>query len=365
MNDSEYVSVLNDYGFFLIDRIDESDNDLSIKILKRVITLSPDRTPAYLNLGDALYKKLRYLFTYPEKIKMAKEIESHFLTYKNRSKIRIERVERYLKYNISKDTSKNICEYIVTGANNGCQNEMLSVPAESRDMTNPDIKKIISKDAIPHLCDIDNDGKTEKIYRFNTMNGSKPHWISAIEMLKEGTNSWVDIERNSSGLYDNWEEFEKIVDEFNDIAIVPYRDGVYYVRCTYDPMHVLSFRYIGTVNKLTGNINKQICTYKIIRTEKPGNSTDAELCGFIRVHKKFNYLPFNNKTRIGKRYQFGSGYPIDVDYKPFLYNDRILYDVKSKAYSIPFHEIWEIKNGKKEVVCSSEFEERHQVLNQK
>ena len=51
---NNYVRILNDFGFFLeqAGRVDEA-----IDILSAVIKLSPDRVVAYLNMGDALWKK--------------------------------------------------------------------------------------------------------------------------------------------------------------------------------------------------------------------------------------------------------------------------------------------------------------------
>ncbi|MBI5141474.1 MAG: DUF4148 domain-containing protein [Nitrospirae bacterium] len=52
--DQKYVNILNDYAFFLsetAERLEEAE-----PVLNRVIGMSPDRTPAYLNRGDLLMK---------------------------------------------------------------------------------------------------------------------------------------------------------------------------------------------------------------------------------------------------------------------------------------------------------------------
>ena len=53
MSIGEYVNVLNDYAF-LAYQYGEGRTDLAIEILDKVIRLSPGRTPAYLNMAEAL-----------------------------------------------------------------------------------------------------------------------------------------------------------------------------------------------------------------------------------------------------------------------------------------------------------------------
>ena len=53
MTDAEYISLLNDYAFF----ISESENYFDAKgVLERIIELDKNRIVAYLNLGD-IYNK--------------------------------------------------------------------------------------------------------------------------------------------------------------------------------------------------------------------------------------------------------------------------------------------------------------------
>ena len=49
----QYVNVLNDYAFFAYE-YGEGRNEFAIEILDKVIMLSPDRIPAYLNMSQAL-----------------------------------------------------------------------------------------------------------------------------------------------------------------------------------------------------------------------------------------------------------------------------------------------------------------------
>jgi len=77
---SEFITSVNDYGFFLEQSGKSKD---AIYVLTYVLILSPDRTPAHLNLADALYKNgnkeeaKKYYKTYIELMKKeGKEIPS-------------------------------------------------------------------------------------------------------------------------------------------------------------------------------------------------------------------------------------------------------------------------------------------------
>lgn len=59
MRQDVYVSLLNDYGFFLAEAADTSaSRGLAIDVLEKVIQISPDRVVAYLNLGDVYVKEI-------------------------------------------------------------------------------------------------------------------------------------------------------------------------------------------------------------------------------------------------------------------------------------------------------------------
>ncbi|WP_164522222.1 ankyrin repeat domain-containing protein [Halocella sp. SP3-1] len=71
---NEWINILNDYAFFIIESYDLSDDeylrisdkmteklDLAIEILEKVVEESPDRAVSYLNLGDAYFKRSRLL----------------------------------------------------------------------------------------------------------------------------------------------------------------------------------------------------------------------------------------------------------------------------------------------------------------
>ena len=57
MSAGTYISILNDYAFFLAETDDRYGD--AIPVLKKVIELSPKREVAYLNLGDAYLKEFK------------------------------------------------------------------------------------------------------------------------------------------------------------------------------------------------------------------------------------------------------------------------------------------------------------------
>jgi len=68
----KYVSILNDYGFFL----DETgQHQEAIPILKKVVEFDSDRTVTYLNLADAMWNM------YGEDPKFKEEIVGYYNTY--------------------------------------------------------------------------------------------------------------------------------------------------------------------------------------------------------------------------------------------------------------------------------------------
>jgi len=75
MKGSIYVSVLNDYGFFLSETNDRYKD--ALPILEKVIELDPKRHVAYLNLGDVYAKSLK------ETSDSTKQMELKQLVFKN------------------------------------------------------------------------------------------------------------------------------------------------------------------------------------------------------------------------------------------------------------------------------------------
>lgn len=64
MKETTYVSLLNDYGFFMAEAADTSvSRGVAIDVLEKVIQLRPDRAAAYLNLGDVYVKEIE---AYPD-----------------------------------------------------------------------------------------------------------------------------------------------------------------------------------------------------------------------------------------------------------------------------------------------------------
>lgn len=74
--ENRYVNILNDYGFFLAEtsgRYEEAE-----PALNRVIAISPDRTPAYLNRGDVFMK----IFGKRGDVEVKKKAKSDYMMYR-------------------------------------------------------------------------------------------------------------------------------------------------------------------------------------------------------------------------------------------------------------------------------------------
>lgn len=93
-SDSQYVSLLNDYAYFLseTDRYKEA-----IPILERVILLSPNRAVAYLNLGDCYYKDYQKSESNSDKDKVVENYKRYVSLLKKDAQIP-DRVKKIIEY---------------------------------------------------------------------------------------------------------------------------------------------------------------------------------------------------------------------------------------------------------------------------
>ena len=82
--DTQYISILNDYAYFLseTERYKEA-----MPILERVILLSPDRAVAYLNLGDCYYKDYEKSKKQSDKDKVIENYKKYVSLLKKDAKI--------------------------------------------------------------------------------------------------------------------------------------------------------------------------------------------------------------------------------------------------------------------------------------
>lgn len=346
METSDYVSVLNDYGFFLSDQNMEEFSDISIKCLRRVIGISPTRTPAYLNLGDALFTKLRYVYSYTEKMNMAKEIESLYRYYKVSSGEKIKRVDSFIEHNISHDTSKNICEYITKNANNGISRQMFSD---------------IGSEDMPTLCDVNMDNKEEYVYK--DVYGNKYEILKIKQYISD---DWIDCESNQKDNINMDDYFDQddqeSVEIFENISLVPYKDGVYcarYAGYISDP-----YTYIISISRIQMDRFNYVCLFKVTNKEFMDSCTNTKLCEYVSKKNKINYVQnkekYNVKVDGEKLFDLMPEYYNNViDFDPFLFESTIYIDVKSTYKFKPFHEIWKINKGKKEVINTYRFQIIH------
>lgn len=71
-----YVNILNDYAYFLSEQGGRDED--AVRILKKVVSLSPGREVAYLNLGDVFYKEFNKTVN-EEKKEIAKEYYKKYI----------------------------------------------------------------------------------------------------------------------------------------------------------------------------------------------------------------------------------------------------------------------------------------------
>lgn len=139
LSSKRFAQILNDYAFFLVKKIERSENRLSeishseyrsyliqtgqydeaIALYQRAIAEDPLRAIVYLNLADTLRKKLSTLNAYQEKIELTKEIKIAYLKYKKLSQKTTPWIEDFLRFNLVDTPPHDICEYIVDYANQG------------------------------------------------------------------------------------------------------------------------------------------------------------------------------------------------------------------------------------------------------
>jgi|GEM_PF-1637489 len=370
MTTTQYMGILNDYAFFLSDSYSEDEQaklEKEIKILRRVIALDPNRTVAHLNLGDALAKKMKDLFTYSEKIETAKVIEKHYLFYKIHSKKRLDRVEQFLKNNILNDNTRDIGDYIVRYLNKGCSDQIISIAS--------------SDETKPTLCDINNDGKRELIIirsvnrhysDFNIKSDVGDEWIGQAGGYNEDEMVYKGLLAKGDPV-DGPEEGSNI--GYPDYGIVPYRDGIYILTYHSGGPYLLSAARIDQY----GN-NTTLCVFESYHQGKVlGKCTDKQRCDHILKTKKLHYVSAKEYKRIvskeswvkelvieADRYQFLSDhsdlYSGDASLNLFTFNQTLYAEDILPGPYFPHHKIWTKKNGKPEVVCSFNFPLIHKIL---
>ena len=422
ISNEEYVAILNDYAFFLIEHYDSTCGadlsftvDKSIKILRHVIKNFPDRAVAYLNLGDALYEKMKIVYNFLEKKQLAAQISKYYRRYKIIAKKDLQRVDQFLSSNISYEQPDNICDYILKHANNGTFFQIISRP------------KDISTSTIQE-CDIDNDGDLELIRFYIT--GSLGY--RSINIKKLNSENWLTL-KDAYNMSTTFYPAEDSEVEYQappySIAIIPFSDGNYIV------FYNNSGPYIAEVRKLEPKNSEFICSFNFKNKKSLSICRNNEICKLVMKSNEFNYIKYTEKFSLaGKRIKlfdtdsinaiFGKKAAlIDIDndnekefiaplrfywknssggsrvyithlnnstdalaetwindallleigdiksrkghsviYRPFKFINKIYIEVKSlKPDTYPFYEIWELNKGKRNTICSLRYVPIHQV----
>jgi hypothetical protein len=144
-----------------------------------------------------------------------------------------------------------------------------------------------------------------------------------------------------------WEEF------YGHVGIIPYKDGVYYIRYGGSDENPEIFYVL----KLFIDRKETACIFKTNYTEFIGDECkDKEICNYVKKTKKLNYVKdkkkYNVKIDSGFLFEQTPEENSSVDFNPFVFKSKVYIEVKSTPGEQPlFHEIWEINNSKKQVVC--------------
>lgn len=116
------ILMLNDYGFWLYHWGGQSLKRLrkSAEVLKTVTELAPDRTVAWLNLGDVLYATVPLVDTETEKSDLWVKAQESFSRYKKLSGKEASAVSEMNSFNLPAiiKSSKNVCDYVAQAINN-------------------------------------------------------------------------------------------------------------------------------------------------------------------------------------------------------------------------------------------------------
>ncbi|MGL5631526.1 MAG: hypothetical protein ACRDD3_04110, partial [Azovibrio sp.] len=125
ISDQAAAAILNDYGFLLAKPYLRK-NPYIEALLRRAITLDPNRTPAYLNLADQLRDSLPEIYDWKKKEAARVEAEQHYRKYLALGGKRTARITAFLQDPSGKNPSKDICSAITAYTNAGRLGELVS-----------------------------------------------------------------------------------------------------------------------------------------------------------------------------------------------------------------------------------------------
>lgn len=109
----ERVLMLNDYGFWLTGegRVKDRPAD-AVKVLQKVVSLSPARTVAWLNLGDAARRALEQSDSYEKKQHLAELAVSAYDTYRSLAGKDAPGAGEFREFNVASVSEPDVCRYV-------------------------------------------------------------------------------------------------------------------------------------------------------------------------------------------------------------------------------------------------------------
>lgn len=246
MSDKILAMILNDYGYFLSETYDREKE--AIGVLEVVIKLNPNRSVAYLNLGDTLRKQLRRSATFDEKKKITEDIKVNYLKYRKLAKRTTQSVDDFLTLNIIDKPISNICEYIATYTNSGRLWEILGVGRG--------VLKLDGKGTMDVRIPYQGTAHMPSLEFIDTQSGEK--------LANSQENSMRNMEDDSI----RWA---------NDIDVIPFSDG-HHVLFQEGDGYLTASTPIGATQK-----NSHTCRFKAHTVEELSkNALDPDLCTLVQ-----------------------------------------------------------------------------------
>ena len=246
-----YAQILNDYAFLKL-QIVPTDAEATT-VLRKVISLDPSRSVAFLNLGQALQAQLRLLATYDEKVRSTKEIKTLYRTYVKLTGKTVPQIESFQSLNLADKPINGVCAYIAAYVNADRVDELFS------SATN---------------LDLNNDGTVDKV---SLADRGTAHEMS-LELYDKKTGDPIAIHEVDKDFNGSWAA---------NIGVVPFKDGYYL-------LHYDDRRYPVVVTMIERNNNEYVrCRFRIEVKEAVGKgSKERELCEVLLDERHPPYLPF-------------------------------------------------------------------------
>ena len=246
-----YAQILNDYAFLEL-QIGPTNKEATM-VLRKVISIDPSRSVAFLNLGQALQAQLRLLRTFDEKLQSTTEIKKLYSKYIKLTGKTVTQIANFMALNLVDRPINNPCAYVAAYVNADRVEELLS--------TSTDV-------------DLNNDGTVDKV---SLADRGTAHEMS-LELYDKETGDPIAIHEVDKDFNGSWAA---------NIGIVPFKDGYYLI-------HYDDRRYPVVVTMIKGNNNEYVrCRFRVEVKEAVGkDSKERELCEVVLDERHPPYLPF-------------------------------------------------------------------------